>query len=261
MVLFLETLEAYDRKIKGIQWETLKKTLATQFLLPKARKWFKSLFWVKRNFAARVFSLAPQNEDETYILALIDDPSFLVRCFAATAAIKIESQKGVLKILEKMQQEPGYENYYYSDMFSQGSQQIFQWIIEFANTYPKLRLQCLSVLKLKTSSIPPSFLNPDLNASDLKTKIAALEILVRNPSLGSVKIFASCFKDLNERIRVLGACGLGNFSTQESLSLLKNGYLDPSPLVRLECARSLKKLGKTNLLCDEELIEYIKEFG
>ncbi len=259
--LLLETLEQYDRRIEGDEWGIVKNELADKYLLPVARNWFRSWFWVRRNFAARVFALAPLFRDEFLILVLVDDRSFLVRSIASAACIKLESRKGVLKTLENMNREPGYGRYFYLDLLSQGSDQIFRWVAEIGEAIPELCVVSLEVFSLKTARVPIPFLQTSLKNSNPQIRIAALKVAIRNPQYGSVELFIECLDDPDEKIRVLGAKGLGNYSDQKSYLGLVKGGEDSSWVVRLECARSLKNLEQIKLLHDPQLIEYVSEFG
>lgn len=259
-LILLEVLEDYNRRLNGADWEAIKLSLSKEFLLPKMRNWVKSWFWIKRNFAARALALTPLPQDEPYILYLIDDSSFLVRSIAATAAVRLESEKGVIKTLRNMSREPGYAHYYYSDILSQGSTQVFSWVAEAAAKRDDLHLACLEVLAAKVAPVPTPFLEQDFKASNSSVRQAALRVAIRNPQKGSVEIFSNCLKDPDEQIRKLGGSGLGNYSVEESYEALLKGAADPSWKVRLECAKSLKKLGKIELLKDEKMIKYVTDY-
>lgn len=258
--ILLEVLEGYNLRFSGDDWKQLNSLLSQRFLLPKARRWVKSWFWLKRNFAARVFALAPLSKDESHIVQLTQDRSFLVRSVASVAAVKLESKRGVLNILHNMHQELGYAHVYYSDILSQGSNQVFNWVAEVAAEHKALHLVCLEVLAGKTAPVATPFLNEDFQAKNAKIRQAALKVAIRNPQKGNEKIFSSCLEDPDEEIRILGSMGLGNYPVKEGYAALQKGASDSSWKVRLECAKSLKKLGKIHLLKDPEMVQYVLEF-
>lgn len=260
-VSLLEGMERYDRRLKGKKWEEIKDALCKAHLLPRARRWAKSLFWRRRNFGVRVFALKPLPEDESLILTLIDDRYFLVRSIASLAAIRLESKKGVLKTLTNMSREPGYGKYYYSDLLSRGSFQVFLWIAEIAASNKRLHLICLEFFGMNLPTVPTPFLNADLKSEQPDIRKAALKLAIRNPQKGSIALFASCLKDSDEKIRSLGAVGLGNYAEKESYDTLREHSTDASWDVRFECAKSLQKLGRLDLIKDPEMTRYIKEFG
>ncbi len=259
--VLLKVLEQYDHRLSGQEWQVVKKGLAEMFLLPLSRKWAKSWFWKRRNFAARVFALIPLVQDEALILRLSADHSFLVRSIACAALIRLESFKGLYKTLENMNQEPGYARYFYLDIISQGSSQVFQWVAEIAESHKELCLVCLEVFSIKTAPVPLSFLQKSLKSSDPEIQIAALEALIRNRQQGLIEIFLECLTSHNEKLRILGAKGLSNYPEEKSyLSLLK-AEKDVSWAVRLECAKSLKILGQIKLLKDPQMVDYMLDFG
>jgi hypothetical protein len=257
----LEILEIYDRRLKGEEWEEFKILITKNTLLPKARKWGKSLSWKRRNFAARVFSLTHLPEDEEENLLLLEDRSFLVRSIASATAVKMESQKGILKTLQNMEQEPGYGRYYYADLLSQSTQRVFKWIVEIALTHPSLHLACLEVLAVNTVPIPMPFIKQDLQSKEEAIRLAALKVVIRNPQIGSISLFAECMEDSNEKIRILGGQGLGNYASNESIESLRRGLTDSSPFVRLVCAKSFKKLDKIDQVKDPLLKTYVEQFA
>ena len=159
-----------------------------------------------------------------------------------------------------MRGEPGYAHYYYSDILSQGSNQVFSWVAEAAAKRDNLHLACLEVLAAKVVHVPTPFLEQDFKASDSNLRQAALKVAIRNPQNGSVEIFSKCLKDPDEQIRALGGMGLGNYPVEESYAALAKGAADASWKVRLECAKSLKKLGKVELLKDQKMVQYVTDY-
>lgn len=57
--------------------------------------------------------------------------------------------------------------------------------------------------------------------------------------------------DSDENIRAIGALGLGQYKSKETISSLNNALKDESWKVRLEAVRSLKKLGQMDLLLQQ----------
>lgn len=258
--LLLEVIEEYNHRFIGEDWELLKKGLVVKLLLPKARSRVKSFFWNKRNFSARVFALVPTYEDEDKILKLIDDPVFLVSSIAATAAIKLESEKGVLKILSLMHLKEGYSHYFFADILSQGSNKIFQMISNVIKRKDENQLACLEVLALQTGQVPLNFLQEILQSKEEKIKIAALKVAIRNMQQEYQELFCQFIEDKNDMIRALSASGLGKFKDQKSCNALKMAVSDPSWCVRLAAAKSLKELDMIDLIKDRELKQYVINF-
>ncbi len=250
----LQIMEDFNHRLNGENWEPLKLAIATHYLLPRARKFAKSIFWPKRNIAARCFSLAPLLEDEKQILLLVDDSKFLVRSRASVAAVQLESENGIFKSVEHMSLEYDYAYYYYSDILSQGSTKVLIFIsqIPTTNENPKIHLACLSILGSKTMPFPLPFLQKDLQAKNLQIRLSALKVLLKNPQKNTSEIFLHCMNDPNEDIRSIGAMGLAQNESKDCIETLTNALKDPSWKVRLAAARSLKQMGQMDVLMQQK---------
>lgn len=255
----LSELEAFDRRFQGDAWETIEKTTSRPYLLPRARKYYNSFFWLRRNFAARCFALTPLPEDEEKILQLLDDPIFLVRDIAASAAIKLQSKQGVLKILHLMGSETGYGYYYYRDtLLNNGTVQIFNWIEEFASQImdQKIHLTCLDLLAGKTMTISDDFLRKDLDSKDAGTRLAAIKVFAHNIQKDSADILLKYMDDSNAEIRAQASLGLAHFLSKDTLEKLEKALGDSSWIVREQAAWSLKKMGKAGLdILNKQIME------
>jgi len=247
--ILLTTLEAYDRRFNGEDWKRLRKDVAEHYLLPTARKWAKSLFWTKRNFAARCFACAPFMEDETEIITLMDDPIFLVRSIAAVAAIQLEIKDAVIKVIRHMSVTPGYAHFFYRDVLVQGSAQVFQWVEELASEEkdPSIHLSCLEVLASKTMEIRQPFLKEDLKSDNLKIRLAAIKSYTYSPQYDHTDILFKFLQDPNVRIRTEAIRGLEFILTEQSYVELGKALKDDLWVVRFQAANTLKKMGRKGL--------------
>jgi hypothetical protein len=258
--ILIEVLEEFNRRISGEEWDTLKDSLCKKLLLPKARHWAKSFFWIKRNYSARIFALCPLKEDEKLICKLIDDPSFLVSGIAAYSATLLESEKGIILTLKCMDRQKGYSYYFYADALSKGSPKVYEIISSMASKFNASHKSCLDVLSLKTSQVPLNFLNKDLRSKDSSIKIAALKVAACNPQEEFEDKLIKLSEDDDPTVRAYAVKGLANFSNRKSCKALQNAALDPEWSVTYLAARSLKSLGKSELIKDSKLKRYINEF-
>jgi hypothetical protein len=258
--LLLEVLEVFNHRFSGQEWDLLKQSLCERFLLKKARRFAKSYQWTKRNFAARVFALSPLKQDENIILELMEDQHFLVASIASCAAIKLSSEKGIIKALKKLSQAEGYERFFYADLLSQGSGDVFYVISSTSLKNYKLHLAVLDVLSLETSQVQLKFLLKDLKSHDENIKIAAFKVAFRNPHDEWEDIFIKDMNHDNEIIRKLSAECLSKYPSKASFHALSKGLLDKSVSVKLASAKSLKVLGKSDLIKDQSLKKYVLEF-
>lgn len=244
--VLLSVIEQFDRRLSGGEWEKLKREIMEKYLIPKTRRWSKSRSWKKRNFTARCFALCPQPEQAQDILRLVDDPDFLVRSFAAIAAIEIKSKDGVHKILEQMSQNQGYTHAYYRDILLQSkSLEIFRWIEEMAASEADLSLHvsCLDVLAGTTLTINLPFLRQDLHSPNLKVRLAAVKVFANNLQVDSMGVLTQSLDDPNEDIRAAAILGIEHFASPNTLLKLTEALSDPCWTVRIQAAQSLKKMG------------------
>lgn len=258
--LLLEVLETCNLRFSGEDWDLLKRGLCETFLLPKARRLTKSLFWMRRNFAARVFALCPLKKDESLMVSMIDDPSFLVATIAAAASVKLESQIGVKKCLMRMSKVEGYYHYFYADILSQGSSEVFKTIAKICAKKDHLHLACLEVLALHTCPLELNFLTKDLRSKQMSVKLAALKVAARHPQTRWLDILCLDLEASAESVRQLAAGALGSYSLEKSFKALKKGLNDSCWSVKLASAKSLKKLDKLDLIDDKSLKLYVREF-
>jgi hypothetical protein len=243
-------METFNHRFKESNWGELKNELAKLYLLPKARKLALSPFWIKRNLAARCFSLAPQHKDEPLIIKLIEDQNFLVRSVASIAAVQLNSQKGIAKILTKMSQETGYARFFYRDILLQASAKAFERIEQIAasSKQPALHLACLEILTGKTTAANLTFLHKDLKSSNAKIRLAAVKVMAANLPKSFIDELMYCLNDPDETIRAEAATGLINFPSKKNREILEKLLQDEDWIVRLSAAKALKRMDPEGVL-------------
>jgi hypothetical protein len=248
--ILLNALEQFDHRFSDEKWDELKRRISALYLLPRAREGANSWHWINRHFSARCFALTPFSEDERTILALLDDPVFLVRSQAAIATVRLEIKEGVEKIIQYMSKEPGYARYFYRDLLLQGrSKEFFLWIETIALKTQDLGIQlaCLDILADKTITLTLSFLHRDLESDNVSLRIAAVKVFARNPQKDSADVLLKSMEDPHPEIRAEAAYGLEYFATKESFEKLTQALRDETWTVRLQAAKSLKRMGRTGM--------------
>jgi hypothetical protein len=238
----LQVLEAFNHRLEGGEWTTVLHSACEALLLKRARKWAKSIFWNKKNFAARAFALYSLPSDEPLILKLMDDKRFLIRSPASLAAIRLGSQMGVEKVLLAMSKEPGYAQFHYRDILLQESQKVFQQLVEGA-AKEELHKAALDVLGAKSWGGMVPFLQMDLGSPRADIRALALRVLIRNPLPDSLSYFEKSVKDPDPKVRIMALQGLNLFPSEESWGILENGLSDPVWEVGVEAGKALKNRG------------------
>ncbi|PIS02236.1 MAG: hypothetical protein COT85_06805 [Chlamydiae bacterium CG10_big_fil_rev_8_21_14_0_10_42_34] len=244
--LTLEIFEAFDRRLKGDEWVSLKNKACEVLLLDTARKWAKSIFWLKRNFAARVFAIYCLPIDEPLILKLMDDHKFLIRSPASLAAIHLESSHGVEKILHAISDEYGFAQFFYRDALLSGSTKVLEIMTQLA-TNPILHKTILDILGSKSWGKTILFLKNDLISSDPEIHYLALRALIRNLLPDSYPYFHAAATNENPKIRAVGIEGLSLFLGENPWEVLEKALQDPVWAVRVEAGKTLKSGGEKGL--------------
>lgn len=275
LCLLLTVLETFNLRFQGGYWVIIKEELANHFLLPFARKKYKSKFWNQRYQAARCFAICPLQIDVTFILFLMKDPLFLVHSVAALAAIRLESLEGLSLMIEKISLENnGYSRSFYKDLLLKGSTQVFQYIEKQAlkASDEKTHLTCMDILAAKVFPVAQELLQKDLASLDPKVRLAALKIYAHNPQKGSEAVLLKAIQAPESSSREEAAYGLSIFSSDSSLRALERALGDDCMSVRLQAAKSLKKNGTKGIailnqqkkledLAISEMVNYVLEFS
>jgi hypothetical protein len=245
----LLTLETFEYRIRGKEWEALKDKIVKAYLLPIARKKANSFSWVKRNFAARCFALCSLQKDEKIQLKLINDPIFLVRSIAALALVRLEHKQGILEVIKQMSREKGYAHFFYRDLLLKCSKKQFEWIQEIAEQEkdPLIHLTCLELLTERGIVKIPNYLREDAHSDHVNIRLQAVKILARNPQEDSRAILIKSTEDPIPEIREEAVSGLQYFASNEVFSKLTEALRDSVWLVRLKAAQTLKKMGQKGI--------------
>lgn len=257
-VVLLKELESFSRRFKSEEWDKIRQQVAVNYLLPKARKLAHSVDWLKRNFAARSFALAPLKFDIATILKLVDDPVFLVRSRAALAAHKIQDRDLIYKLIVHMSDEPGYAHYYFRDLLLElESTKVLEWIEEFGLKEEKrfTKIACLDLLSEKSHALTTPLLEEALQSEDPLIRFYAIKVHARNPQKDSKKVLLKATRDPQEDVREEAIYGLQYQLGEEVVAVLKEALNDPSWKVKIAAVRSLLKHGEKGAKVLEALTE------
>lgn len=242
MKLLLKIIEDFDHRIYGKEWSEIKREICLKTLFPRAHLWKTSRSWIKRNFSARCFQLVPHEVNEKILLKMLHDEVFLVSAPISNSLVAIESEKGILEIIEKMSSYKGFIYSFYRDLFMNCSQKVYLWIEEFANTTiePSIHLVCLDILEINYLSLKKINFNRELENQDPEIRLAALKILAHNPQEGiNIERF-NFIESKNPLVRKEAIKLLLEFDDEKLEKLLR----DENWQVRLDAALKLISFGK-----------------
>ena len=130
-----------------------------------------------------------------------------------------------------------------------GSSQVFQYIEKQAleEKDERTHLTCLDILSSKVFPVAHELLQRDIASTNSKVRYAALKIYARNPQKESEGILLEAMNSSELESRQEASYGLGLFSSELSLVALKKALGDPCMPVRLQSAKSLKKIGSKGI--------------
>lgn len=248
--LLLEALTTFDHKFQGGRWKEIKTQIMKKYILPKARRWAKSLFWKRRFFAAKAFALMSEPADLHLIHRLVKDPSFLIEIGGALALIKVEDIDGITALLHKMSTASTYTQIYLKDIFLQGSNQVFvhiQKILEHTKSR-EIQISCLHILASKQIPVNGPMITKGAHSTDAQIRLACITLHGNNPQENSEEILQRAILDPLDDIRKQACHGLVHYPAVKNQKLLEKTLSDTAWFVRLEAARSLKKMGKQGLV-------------
>ena len=256
----IQVIEDYNHRLIGEDWVVLKQSIIDNYLLQYARKKTNSMFWLQRNLAARVFLLYQKKSEESSILNLMQDSSFLVSCIASKAAIAIESIQGLDILLDKMSKSVGYSYYFYLDVLSKASVDLLKKMSLLAQEKSIYQKIILDVFALQTVPISLPFLQECLISSDKELQYKAIQVLIKNPQADKQNLLIDILNNKEKEFQIVAAKELQNYPTEETRQALVKKLQDSHWSVKINVATTLKNLGNSDLITDEKLKNYVTIF-
>ncbi len=265
----LSALGELDMKLADPLYLAYKTALTDSFLFPIARKWYRSLQWQKRNFAARSFAYVSQEQDEKRVLRLLRDKIPLNRLLAAQAGISIGSDRLLRDITEIIIEEPKRAFFAYRDLFLNGDKKVFDWIqLQIKNEKdPVFRYIYLDIFYEKSGYDILEYINDDLTHSSNELRFRALKILLKFPGVTTVEKILGFLKDPYLLNRAEVCKFLPSILGDEAIIHLKPMIRDEVWWVALQAGLSLRRIGDKGtrilkqLLHDgEEAVRNVSEY-
>lgn len=273
-LLILSTIEDFDHRFKGEEWQQIKTSVMDRYLIPKARKYRKSFFWKKRLFSARCFSLCPKSEDAASIAILMEDTVFLIWAKACLAALKLEDFALTKQLVQKASRAVGYSFYFLCDALRGGGYNIFQFLEKIVRETESIDIHrvCLDALGHKSFPVDLPILQKYLSSPEENIRLMAVVFFAQSLQKESFSVLKKAVLDASAPIRKEAVLGLARFSTEESMSIIEKALQDAEWVVRVAAAESLKRMGskaqsiikaqtERNNPKGYEAIQYIETFG
>jgi len=245
----VETLENYDHLFNDQRWIEIKERIVKTDLLPRTESYASSIFWSKRQLAARALLLCPKLANENLLEKLLDDPRYLVRVVAAVCITQISNQKLFYKVILKMSQETSLSQFPYRDALIQADQAKYAWVESLASSEKDKAVVaiCLDILSTRYSGNLLPLIKSFVNDPDPQCRTFAIKALGNIPNNESIDLLIHRLVDSDWKIRAEAITSLQKLYALKSIDNLRFMLSDPVWWVRLQAALTLKAFGKEGL--------------
>ena len=245
----VESLETYDHLFTDVRWQEIKEKIVLNNLMPTIPRYAGSIFWFKRQLAARALLLNPKSAPKKIVESLLDDRRFLVRVAAATCITLMSDKPLFEKAIQKMSHESPGSQFPYRDALIQVNEEKYHWIENMLTTTtdPKIQAICLDVLATRYSGTLFPVIKPFVTSPDIQCRTLAIKALGNIPTLESKEILIHRLDDSNWTIRAEAIMSLQKLHATEAIPNLQEALNDPIWWVRLQAALTLKGLGHDGL--------------
>lgn len=246
----IETLENFDRRFSGSEWEEVKDKIIDWYLLDNAHAAVESSSWVMRQLAARCFLLSPKKATKEELSNLLDDQKFLVRVVAANAIVKSPNRELVENVVKKMATETSLSRFSYRDALINADGEKFQWIEEMAEKEkdPNIAALCLDILSTRTTHNLFPLAKNNIYSKDKQCKLESIKILKNLPSKETSDLLMHSLTDNDWEIRAEGVKALAEQHATGTAHQIYNLLSDNVWFVRLQAALALKKFDQHGMM-------------
>ncbi len=245
----IEVLENFDHRFNDERWQEIKEYIINAYLLKRTESYANSLYWYKRQLAARCYLLNPQNANEKILSKLLKDKRYLVRLPAVVCITKTRYKELFFEMIRQMSQETQLSQFPYRDALMQVDQEKFLWIesLLFSESDPAITVICLDILSTRYSGNSLSQVAQFLNSPYRECRLKAIEALANIPSKEAMKLLEDHLEDSDFKIRESSIMGLEKLYAIQAVSKIGHLLNDPIWSVRLQAAKTLKRLGKKGI--------------
>lgn len=223
--------------------------LQNKVLLPAARGYARSRNWLKRFLAIQSYSFGFEDQDETRLLRLLQDPTMLVSINAAMVGTKAGSDAMVNAMLTFFSKVRRLQQSVFADIVARSNREIAPIIVRRLETESDIwtRVFCYRLLaRLPACTLEPP-LQIDFETGNTDLKIAVLHFIKHHMEAdNSAIVFKACDSSQWE-VRASGAQIAGFIPGEKSLHFLTQLITDSNWWVRINAARALAGLGQPGI--------------
>jgi hypothetical protein len=254
-----------DQTLKASSWPQVRENLIESIVLPLARNAAtqSQRHWIRRFYAAEVFSLATHREDEKYIQNLVEDEIPLVYLNALPAAIACGSQNLVHAIILQISSQRRLTQGTYLQAFVDAPQDIVSVVVGLLNTStdPYVRTTCYKILMLSEPTDSTWDLNADLSSPNLELRIAALRYLTMRSQNDAIPLLTSLLNDPQWEMKVAALNSLGSLNARTAIPQIAESLRDPEWWVRMNAGQVLLNMGDAGVSILKEQNPNVDKFA
>lgn len=243
--ILLPITHKFEKKVED-KWEAVRISFFQSVMLPLARIDAISSNWTRRYYAAKVFSLFFEANDESYILKLVNDNVPLIRYNAIIPAILYGSEKSINSIISRMAQEPWLTQFLYLREFynASGTSRIYIENHLVTSTNPDIRYVCYKLL-LNYSPLKYTWnYQADINSNHMKLRCATLMFITYVDRESAIPLITRLLKDPDWHIRATSLVCIKSLKLHQAISEISQYLNDTNQWVSLVAMQVLYELGE-----------------
>lgn len=250
---FISFLTVHTEQFTSYEYfPKLIKQLSQQLLIPLGRELTYSKHWFKRYTATLAYSYGFEAADEEKLLYLVKDRSLLIALNAATTLMDAPHYETVSSIIDIFSKGRRLQQSVYSELLLKAKDDISSFVIKKVTLETDIytKVFCYRLLaRLPKQLVISDAAKRDLLSTSKDLKIAVLYAMnhTKDEHREAIILSVATTPDLPWELKAAVAKILGNYSSKESIEVLKKLLYDTQWWVRLNAAQSLAQLGENGI--------------
>ena len=246
IAILIPIIRHLDRNLIQNKWVKIRSNFLRNIILPLARKSTSKNDWVMRYYAAEAFSLFSENNDEQFILKLLNDTVPIIRYTAANAAITYGSDDAINSIIIQMSKENWLTQSLYIQAFDKASYGTHYFIVKLLKTTSDLGIKatCYNIL-LKYPLIKVDWdINLDIQSHNVPLMLSALRFIAHSQWRIAIPILVTLLNDPNWQVKVVTLSCLKDLNAVDTIPQITPCLSDSNWWVRVAASQALKSFGE-----------------
>ncbi|MBY0545010.1 MAG: HEAT repeat domain-containing protein [Gammaproteobacteria bacterium] len=240
--LLIETFMAWDKAHKDSQnWQRYHVELMKEQILPAASHYIKSRNWTKRFWLLECLDYYMDQNYETILIKLINDPFSIISIGSTHIAIRFGSRRVLQSLLDKICLEEGHFQVLYISQLT--STPILYTLIEeklIMSQEAHARESCYRILaEIGAKREFYNFAVNDVDSTNLELKLAAIRLLSDTNPEAATPILIALLKHPNWLVRNAAIRGMAHLKNNAIIPYVIEACNDSTWWVRVNAAKIL----------------------